>query len=299
MMMNEQVNTTENPQQISIDLHSHSLFSDGTLTPTELVTRAHEQGVNVLALTDHDEVKGLEEASLTATKLGVTLINGVEISVSWDRNQTIHIIGLNIDPENAELRAGLSLIRDERIKRAKKIAEKLEKSGIENVWQSITETYGFEAVTRTHFARFLIENGHAKDMQQCFKKYLGSKGRAYVNGSWLPLADAVGWIISAGGQAVIAHPTRYRMTKAKLERLVTDFKNSGGVGLEVVSQRFSEKEKAEMASLARRFDLLASVGSDFHNPGNPYVELGRNLTLPLDCKPIWDDWNLPLADRCE
>ena len=278
--------------ELVIDLHSHSLYSDGTLSPSDLVRRAHENGVHVLALTDHDETKGLAEAQTTADELGLQLINGVEISISWDRNQTIHIVGLNIDPENQDLQAGLSLIRHERVRRARKIADKLEKTGIENVWQQVTEKAGFEAVTRTHFARFLVENEHSKDMNHCFKKYLGSKGRAYVNGHWLPLEDAVGWINAAGGQAVIAHPTRYRLTKSKLERLVTEFKACGGAGLEVVAQRYSDKEKAEMASLARRFELLSSVGSDFHNPGNPYVELGRGLTLPLDCRPIWKDWKI-------
>jgi len=278
--------------ELTIDLHSHSYYSDGTLSPADLIRRAHENGVNVLALTDHDEIKGLTEAKTTADSLGLQLINGVEISISWDRNQTIHIVGLNIDPENQDLQSGLLLIRQERVRRAKKIADKLEKTGIENVWQKVTEKAGFESVTRTHFARFLVENGHAKDMQHCFKKYLGRKGRAYVNGHWLPMEDAVGWINSAGGQAVIAHPTRYKLTKSKLERLVTEFKACGGVGLEVVAQRYSDKEKAEMASLARRFDLLSSVGSDFHNPGNPYVELGRGLALPVDCKPIWGDWDI-------
>jgi len=275
-----------------VDLHSHSYYSDGTLSPAELVNRAHNNGVKVLALTDHDETKGLSEAQTSADSLGLHLINGVEISISWDRNQTIHIVGLNIDPENRDLQAGLLLIRQERVRRAKKIAEKLEKAGINNVWQQVSEKAGFDAVTRTHFARFLVENGHAKDMQQCFKKYLGRKGRAFVNGHWLSMEEAVSWIISAGGQAVIAHPTRYKLTKSKLERLVTEFKACGGAGLEVVAQRYTEKEKAEMASLARRFDLYSSVGSDFHNPGNPYVELGRGLDLPLDCKPIWGEWNI-------
>jgi len=275
-----------------IDLHSHSLYSDGTLSPCDLITRAHENGVNVLALTDHDEVKGLHEAKNRADELGLKLINGVEISVSWRRNQTIHIVGLNIDPQNTALLEGLQLIRDERIRRAKKISEKLEKAGVANAWETVTHSAGFEAVTRTHFARFLVDNGHAKDMQQCFKKYLGNKGRAYVNGHWVSLADAVGWIVAAGGEAVIAHPTRYKLTKTKLEALVLDFKESGGRGLEVVGQRFTEKEKSEMASLARRHELFSSVGSDFHQPGNPYVELGRGLDLPLDCTPIWSQWGI-------
>lgn len=275
-----------------IDLHSHSLYSDGTLSPRDLVTRAHENGVDVLALTDHDEVKGLAEAQITADKLGLKLINGVEVSVSWRKNQTIHIVGLNIDPKNAALLDGLQLIRDERVRRAKKISAKLEKAGVANVWETVTNNAGFEAVTRTHFARFLVDNGYAKDMQQCFKKYLGNKGRAYVNGHWGSLEDAVGWIVAAGGEAVIAHPTRYKLTKTKLEVLVTDFKESGGRGLEVVGQRFTEKEKSEMASLARRHELFSSVGSDFHHPGNPYVELGRGLGLPLGCSPIWTQWGI-------
>lgn len=279
-------------QSLIIDLHSHSLYSDGTLSPRDLVTRAHEKGVNVLALTDHDEVAGLSEAKNTADELGLTLINGVEISVSWRRNQTIHIVGLNIDPQNVALLSGLTLIREERVRRAKKISMKLEKAGVVDAWETVTHNAGFEAVTRTHFARFLVENGHAKDMQQCFKKYLGNKGRAYVNGLWVTLEDAVGWIVAAGGEAVIAHPTRYKLTKTKLETLVEDFKESGGRGLEVVGQRFSEKEKSEMASLARRYALLSSVGSDFHHPENPYVELGRGLDLPLDCKPIWTQWGI-------
>ncbi len=279
-------------EPLVVDLHSHSFYSDGILSPNDLVTRAHQQGVDVLALTDHDETKGLIEAQVTADALGVRLINGVEISVSWDRNQTIHIIGLNIDPNNEALQSGLASIRAERIKRAKKIANKLEKSGIDNVWNQIVAEAGFEAVTRTHFARFLVKNGHAKDMQQCFKKYLGNKGRAYVNGHWESLEAAVGWIVNAGGDAVIAHPTRYHLTRTKLEKLVVDFKACGGVGLEVVGQRYSEKEKAEMASLARRFDLLSSVGSDFHHPDNPYVELGRGLTLPMDSCAIWHKWGI-------
>ena len=275
-----------------VDLHSHSYHSDGVLSPAALVVRAHEQGVNVLALTDHDEIKGLAEAREAADSRGLTLINGVEISCTWGRNQTIHIVGLNIDPLNRTLVNGLQKNREERIIRGKKIAHKLTQSGIENVWQQVTEAAGFEAVTRTHFARFIVEKGFAKDMQQCFKKYLGRKGRAYVHGHWVPMKDAVDWITAAGGEAVIAHPTRYKLTKTKLEKLASEFKACGGVGLEVIGQRYSEKEKSEMASLARRFGLLSSVGSDFHHPENPYVELGRGLTLSDECPVIWKNWNL-------
>ncbi len=274
------------------DLHSHTLYSDGTLTPAELVMRAKEKGVNYLALTDHDETSGLDEAQKKADQVELHLIHGVEISVSWDNNQTIHIVGLNIDKNNQALQDGLADIRQERIRRAKKIAMKIEKCGIANVWEDIVAESGFEALTRTHFARFLLKHGHVKDIQQAFKKWLGKKGKAYVSGHWIPLNEGVKWIVDSGGQAVIAHPVRYGMTNRKLEKLVLDFKDAGGVGLEVVGNRYSANERSSMASLARRFDLLASVGSDFHSPGNQYVELGRNLGLADHIKPIWHDWQM-------
>ncbi len=274
------------------DLHSHSIFSDGTLSPEALVERAHEQGVNVLALTDHDETKGLSAARKKAEELGIKLINGVEISVTWRNNQTIHIVGLNFDPASEALQNGLIEIRTERIRRAKKIAEKLDKCGIPNVWQELTEEVGFEAVTRTHFARYLLDRGHVKEMQKAFTKWLGKNGKAFVNGKWASLEEGVKWIVEAGGQAVIAHPVRYNMTRTKLESLVIDFKACGGRGIEVIANRSTPDEIAQTASIARRHELLASVGSDFHVPGNPYVELGRNLELPTDCKPVWHDWQL-------
>lgn len=273
-----------------VDLHSHSFYSDGTLSPRELVQRAKQQGVDVLALTDHDEVAGLKEAAEEAEMLGITLVKGVEISVSWTGNRTIHIVGLNIDPEHPHLKDGLTSIREERVRRAKKIADRLEKCGIENAWRDVTEEVGFEAVTRTHFARYLVARGYAKDMQQAFKKWLGSKGKAYVVGKWASMEQGINWITDAGGQAVIAHPPRYDLTRRKLESLVTDFKNLGGIGLEVVSNRYSKDEIAAMSSLARRHDLLASVGSDFHSPDNKYIELGQNLKLPPDTPAIWQEW---------
>ncbi len=279
-------------QLVSIyDLHSHTTYSDGTLSPTQLVMRASEMGVNVLALTDHDETNGLAEAQTKANELSLTLIHGVEISSSWGNNQTIHIVGLNIDYHNEALQKGLENIRQERTRRAKKIADKMEKAGLPNVWQEIVEIYQFEALTRTHFARYLLDKNQVKDIQQAFKKWLGHNGKAYVSGHWAPMHEAIKWIVDAGGQAVIAHPVRYGMTNRKLEKLVVDFKAAGGVGIEVIGNRYSADERAAMSSLARRFDLLASVGSDFHAPGNPYVELGRNLGLPEHVKPIWNDWN--------
>ena len=272
------------------DLHSHTLYSDGTLTPSELVVRAKEQGVDYLALTDHDETSGLEEAQKKADELQLNLIHGVEVSVSWDNNQTVHIVGLNIDKDNENLQKGLAEIRKERVRRAKKIATKMQNCGIENVWQDIVDENGFEALTRTHFARFLLKNEHVKDIQQAFNKWLGKKGKAYVSGHWVSLEEGVDWIVKAGGQAVIAHPVRYGMTNRKLEKLVLDFKDAGGIGLEVVGSRYSSQERSSMASMVRRFEMLASVGSDFHAPGNPYTEFGRNLGLAEHIKPIWHDW---------
>jgi len=274
------------------DLHSHSVISDGSLTPEALVERAHAQGVDVLALTDHDDTGGLEQARRKAEELGIKFVNGVEISVSWGNNQTIHIVGLNVDPNSDKLQNGLREIREERIRRAKKISEKLGNCGIPNVWEEIVEQVGFEAVTRTHFARYLMAKGYVKEMQPAFTKWLGKKGKAFVNGKWAAMEDGIDWIVRSGGQAVIAHPVRYNMTRSKLERLTEDFKRAGGEGIEVVANRYSRDEIAQTASIARRHDLLASVGSDFHEPGNPYVELGRNLQLPDDCKPIWHDWKL-------
>lgn len=272
-----------------VDLHSHSYYSDGGLSPVELINRAHEKGVQILALTDHDETKGLHEARTQAELVGLDLINGVEISVSWN-GKTIHIVGLGIDPNNSELQQGLQLVREERIRRARKIAQKLHKCGIENVWEEIVEKVGFEAVTRTHIAAYLVEKGHARDMQQAFKRFLARKGKAFVNGHWMALEKSVKLIREAGGQAVIAHPVRYRMSRMKLEEMVQAFKEYGGAGIEVVTSRYSPHEKAAMASIARRFNLLASVGSDFHFPGSPFVELGHRLDLPTETRGIWEEW---------
>lgn len=272
------------------DLHTHTTYSDGILSPEELVVRAKEKGVDYLGLTDHDETSGIVAAQEKADEISLNLIHGVEISVSWDNNQTIHIVGLNIDFLNEPLQNGLAQIREERVRRAKKMALKLEKAGMLNLWNEIVAENGFEALTRTHFARYLLKHGYVKDIQQAFKKWLGRKGKAFVSGHWVPMAEAVQWITDAGGQAVIAHPVRYGLTNRKLEKLILDFKDAGGVGLEVIGNRYSADERASMASLARRFDLLASVGSDFHAPDNPYIELGRNLDLPEHVKPIWHDW---------
>ena len=279
-----------------IDLHSHSTWSDGTLSPAELVERAHQQGVQVLALTDHDEIGGLAEARRAASSLGITLINGVEISTSWGKI-TLHIVGLNVDPEHPTLQAGLARLRDIRIERTEKIAEKLAKNGIPYALEAVIQMAGTPAVTRTHFARYLVESGHAKDMGHAFRRWLGNKGRAYVSVEWASVADVVGWITASGGQAVIAHPARYRLTMTRLNAMLDDFVAAGGVGLEVACGSHDIAMRRQMTRVCESRGLLASAGSDFHSPEQTRIELGRGLWLPETVKPVWHDWSIDPALR--
>jgi len=268
------------------DLHSHSTASDGSLTPTELITRAIEQGVDVLALTDHDGTEGLAEAKQAVIGTDLTLIPGVEISVTWG-GTTIHILGLNVDVDNLSLQKGLARLRDYRIGRAEKIATRLDKAGISGALDGARKYASDVMLGRVHFAKFLIEHGHAKDIKDVFKRYLVRNKPGYVSGEWASLSDAVSWINDAGGQAVIAHPARYRITATKLRRLITEFKEVGGMGIEVVSGRQHPEEVKTLARLAEQFELLSSCGSDFHSPENTWVELGRLAVMPDSCVPIW------------
>ncbi len=273
----------------SYDLHCHSTVSDGSLAPEQLVAHAKEQGVDTLALTDHDITAGIVDAELAAAREGLRLIPGVEISVSW-LGQTIHILGLGIDPANAELQAGLAGLREFRRQRAEAIAKLLEKKGIKNALAGASAYAEGEIISRTHFARYLLELGLAKDMRDVFKRYLVRGKPGYVAGQWALLEDAVGWIHSAGGQAVVAHPARYKITDSKLRQLLQQFKDHGGVGLEVVSSSHSPDERARMARHCTKFDLLASSGSDYHGPSQPWAQLGRCAALPEGCTPIWETW---------
>ncbi len=272
------------------DLHSHSTASDGALSPTALVARAIEHGVDVLALTDHDGTEGIEEAQLAAKSAEITLIQGVEISVTWG-GTTVHILGLNLDSSNAELQAGLKSMRDFRVSRADKIAAGLEKVGIHGALEGASKYASDVMLGRLHFAQFLVEAGYAKSVNDVFKRYLVRNKPGYVAGQWSSLEQAVAWINAAGGQAVIAHPARYKMTATKLKRLISEFKTLGGVGLEVVSGRQHPEEVKRLAKLAEQFELLASCGSDFHTPENDWVELGNLSALPSNCTPIWTTWH--------
>jgi predicted metal-dependent phosphoesterase TrpH len=271
------------------DLHSHSTVSDGSLSPEHLVARAIDQGVDVLALTDHDGTEGIIAAQAAAQGTKLSLVTGVEISVTWG-SSTIHILGLKVDHKNKALQKGLKKIRDYRKERAFKIAERLEKSGISGAYEGASQYASPVMLGRVHFAKFLVDKGHAKNINDVFKRYLVRNKPGYVSGEWATLAQAVNWINGAGGQAVIAHPARYKMTATKLRRLITEFKELGGVGLEVVSGRQHPEEIKTLAKLANDFNLLASCGSDFHSPDNTWVELGRLPELPSSVNPIWKKW---------
>ncbi|HWQ94524.1 MAG TPA: 3',5'-nucleoside bisphosphate phosphatase [Gammaproteobacteria bacterium] len=271
------------------DLHSHSTASDGTLSPAGLVARAHARSVHVLALTDHDSTEGLAEAAAAAAGIGLDLIPGVEISVSWN-NQTLHIIGLHIDPENQALQQGLTGLRVFRDWRAQEIARRLEKHGIADTYEGAKAYAKGSIVGRTHFARLLVERGEARDLQQVFKRFLVHGKPGYVSGEWAKLEDAVSWITGAGGQAVIAHPARYKLTATRLRMLFTEFKDMGGAGIEVVSGSHSRDDYFTLANYAKQFGLLASSGSDYHGPEHPWIELGRLPELPKNCVPIWTEW---------
>ncbi|OCG08142.1 hypothetical protein A9G13_06715 [Gilliamella sp. wkB178] len=275
-----------------VDLHSHTTASDGILTPTELVKRAVNNQIDILAITDHDTVKGLPEAQqvIKDEKLPLKLVCGVEISTIWKNNE-IHIVGLNIDIENAELVALLLSQEQRRIKRAIAISEKLAKLHIEDAYTQAQQFAKGDIVSRAHFARFLVANGWVKDVKQAFKKYLGKSGYAYVPTQCCSISDAVNTIHAAGGQAVLAHPTRYDLTLTKLKLLIADFKDCGGDAIEVSQSRQTQDDLQKLAKLANQFELLASQGSDFHDLVN-YLDLGKTTPLPGSVTPIWHNWSL-------
>jgi len=273
----------------NFDLHCHSSASDGVLAPVELVRRAADRGVTTLALTDHDDVEALAGARATAAALGVRFVDGVEISVTW-RGTTIHVVGLGIDPDDAILRRGLESVRGSRAVRAERIAEGLAAAGIPD---SLAGAYAHAGnprlIGRTHFARFLVERGHARDVKAVFQRFLVAGRPGYVPHQWAALADAVGWIRAAGGRAVVAHPGRYRIDRTAMRELLTEFKAAGGEGVEVVTGSHRRDQYGEFAALARELELLASRGSDFHGPGEG-ADLGAVPPLPRGLTPVWHDW---------
>ena len=279
------------------DLHSHSTASDGTLEPGQLMRRAVAMGVRVLALTDHDTTEGLAAAAARVRDLDLELVPGVEISVTWG-GQTVHVLGLGVDVGNPLLQDGLAGLREFRAWRAEEIGRRLAKGGVEGAYEGARALSSGRLISRTHFARLLVRRGEAADVREVFKRFLVRGKPGHVPGQWAELEQAVGWICAAGGQAVIAHPARYGMTRTRLRRLFGDFRDAGGVGLEVISGSHSRDDCFVMARHAADFGFLASAGSDFHGPENPWIELGRLPRLPDGCVPLWRNWELPaLAQR--
>lgn len=280
---------------LNYDLHCHSNVSDGVLSPAELVGRAAARGVTMLALTDHDDVRGLEAAAEAARLCDMRFVNGVEISVSW-RKHTVHIVGLNIDPTNAALLEGLGSVRGGRRRRAELMAESLARCGIhgalEGAYRYATNP---DIIGRTHFARHLVASGCCKDVGSVFKRFLVKGKPGYVPHQWAALQDAVDWIRGAGGIAVLAHPGRYTagrcaMGKTTLRELLSEFAALGGRGIEVVTGSHTPPQYAEFARYATEFGFFSSCGSDFHGPEESYRDVGRLPDLPLECKPVWHIW---------
>ncbi|MDD1621207.1 MAG: PHP domain-containing protein [Methylococcaceae bacterium] len=269
------------------DLHCHSTASDGALSPSELVQRAHEQGVTVLALTDHDTVSGLEEARHAASIVGLRLIDGIELSASY-QNQCLHIVGLNIDPRHPALVNGIARQQTIRAERAKKIADKLEKKRIPGAYQAVSLAAGNGEITRSHFADFLLANRYVTTQQEAFDRYLSKGKPGYVPTIWAGLEETIAWIKEAGGIAVMAHPMRYKLTAKFMNRALAAFKQAGGQGIEVVTGRASDDEIRFSRQYSVKHQLYASVGSDFHNPENQWLELGRLAELPNDLSPVWE-----------
>ncbi len=273
---------------LNADLHCHSVVSDGTLTPEALAERAKAQGVELWALTDHDEVGGQHRAAAAAHAIGLHYLTGVEISVTFV-GQTVHIVGLGFDPDNAALRAGLTLTRGGRNQRAMEMSDGLARVGIKGAYEGATQYAGNpELVSRTHFARFLVETGVCRDTNEVFRKYLIEGKPGYVPHRWASLKDAVGWITEAGGAAIMAHPARYKFSANEEFALFSEFKSHGGLGVEVVTGSHTTAEYLTYADMAIEFGLAASRGSDFHSPTESHTELGALPYLAGGLQPVWE-----------
>ena len=271
-----------------IDLHSHSTYSDGVLTPAALIERASHNRVTMLALTDHDEVGGLPEAAAAAREAGIRFVPGVEVSVTWT-GLTVHVVGLGIDPRNAPLAHGLAGIRMSRGHRAAQIAQQLGAAGIPDSLAGASRLAGDAAVIgRGHFARFLVEQGHAADTKAAFKKYLGLGKCGYVAHRWVSLGQAIGWIRGAGGHAVLAHPDRYRLAPLQINALLDEFNQHGGQALEIGGGL--RANPLPLLRLAKHFGFSLSAGSDFHVAATGAADLGDIPPIPEGARGLWQYW---------
>ncbi|NML86697.1 3',5'-nucleoside bisphosphate phosphatase [Polaromonas sp.] len=278
---------------LNADLHCHSVVSDGTLTPEALARRAKANGVELWALTDHDEIGGQHRAAAAAQAQGLAYLTGTEISVTFAA-ETVHIVGLGFDADDAALRQGLHKTRGGREQRAREMADSLAKAGIPGTFEGALKFVSNpELISRTHFARFLVESGVCRETSEVFRKYLTEGKPGYVAHRWANLKDAVSWITGAHGIAVIAHPGRYKFTANEEYALFTEFKAHGGRGVEVITGSHTRQEFVKYAETAREFGLAASRGSDFHSPDESHTDLGTLPYLPGDITPVWE----LLADR--
>lgn len=278
------------PNALKVDLHCHSNVSDGVLAPAAVAQTARKAGVDVWALTDHDEVDGVAEARAAAQALGMQFVSGVEISITWAK-ETVHIVGLQIDETHAGLCAGLAATRAGRDNRGRQIAAELAKAGIADAYEGALKFVGNpDLMSRTHFARYLVEQGVCPSIPDVFKKYLSEGKPGYVPHRWATLEDAVGWIRAAGGIAVIAHPGRYKFNDMAQGVLFDEFKQLGGTAIEVVTGSHTPDQYPEYAELARRYGFLASRGTDFHAPGEARVDFALLPPLPAGVTPVWHDW---------
>ncbi|MBC7503141.1 MAG: PHP domain-containing protein [Herminiimonas sp.] len=275
---------------LNVDLHCHSNVSDGVLTPAAVAARAAANGVNVWALTDHDEIDGIAKARAAAVALGMVYIAGVEISITW-AGQTIHIVGLRIDETNPALIAGLESTRSGRERRAHEMADQLAVVGIPNAFEGALNFVGNpDLISRTHFARYIIELGVCADIGEVFRKYLTEGKPGFVPHRWATLEQAVTWIRGAGGTAVVAHPGRYKFSDIAFDAFFDEFKQWGGTAIEVMTGSHTVEQYSQYAKIAKSYGFLASRGSDFHGPGESRIDLGKLPPLPESLVPVWHDW---------
>ncbi|MDG2395923.1 PHP domain-containing protein [Candidatus Thioglobus sp.] len=277
---------------MKIDLHNHSYYSDGVLSPSDVVRLAKEQGCDVFALTDHDTTDGLAEAQQQADEIGLNLVHGVEVSAMWS-NMTVHIVGLGVDIENKTLQAGLKQHQEFRQVRAEKMARGLGGAGVFNALEKVKLVAKTPMITRTHFAQMLVQEGVCKDMRSVFKRFLTGKKPGGVGGKWAEFDEVIEWIHAAGGKAVLAHPLRYRMTNTKVRRLLSHLSGAGLDGVEVVTGSSSSDEITLVSQWAKEFDLLSSIGSDYHGWPNQRVRIGHLQDMPDVNETVWRDWSWP------
>lgn len=277
---------------LNVDLHCHSNVSDGTLTPAAVAARAKANGVDVWALTDHDEISGIAEARAAASALDLHYVPGVEISITW-AGHTIHIVGLQIDETNQELVQGLAATRGGRERRAREMAVQLAAAGIPDAFEGALRHVGNpDLISRTHFARHLVDIGRCADTHEVFRHYLTEGKPGYVPHRWASLAQALKWIRGAGGIAVVAHPGRYNLSDVAFGAFFDEFKQLGGAAIEVNTGSHSPDQYAQYAKVAAAYGFLASRGSDFHSPDESRVDLGALPPLPDGVVPVWHNWSL-------